>query len=497
MKKRYALISFLIMSMLLVSCAQAPAPSTQSPAKPEQAATEPVSAEAPAETVLTVTGPTGEMTYTLADMKAMQSVSGQAGLKSSTGKIFPPAEYTGVLITDLLKAVGGDDPSMAVEVEAKDGYSMTYSYEQIAKGAYITYDPATGDEETITDPLQTILAYASEGKDLDPEQDGYLRLMVISPKNDQVVDGHWTTKFVVKLTVKPLVEEWKLNMEGAIKYSVDRGSYESCATTKCHQATWQDDHSQVWTGVPLYLLLGEVDDEIKHDDNAYNKDLAAAGYMIDIIAADGYTVTLDSKKVDGNKEILVAYTMNDNPLTDKDFPLKLVGAGLEKKEMVGGIAKIILHIDPIQTDTAPEATEAPTAEPTVEAPAADEPAANATSAATLEFSGMVTTPLTWTMDDLKGMEVVKVTVDGPKEGKKTNAEGVRLSVLLALVNPKDTAKTLVLKASDGYLAEVTLEKVQACADCMVAFDKDGTLKAVMPGFDSGNWVKQLASLSLK
>lgn len=496
MKKRNSIISLLLLLVLLAGCSQAPAPSTQSSAEPTQA-TEPVSAEAPAETVLTVTGPTGEMTYTLAEIKAMQAVSGQAGLKSSTGKIFPPAEFTGVLLSDVLKAVGGDDPAMAVEVEAKDGYSMTYTYEQIAKGAYITYDPATGDEETVIDPLQTILAYASEGKDLDPEQDGYLRLMVISPKNNQVVDGHWTTKFVVKLTVKPLVEEWKLDMEGAIKYSVDRGSFESCATTKCHQATWQDDHSQVWTGVPLYLMLGEVDDEIKHDDNAYNKDLAAAGYTIDIIAADGYTVTLDSKKVDGNKEILVAYTMNDNPLTDKDFPLKLVGAGLEKKEMVGGIAKIVLHIDAIQADTAPEATEAPTVEPTVEAPAAEEPAADAATGASLEFSGMVTTPLTWTMDDLKAMEVVKVTVDGPKEGKKTNAEGVRLSVLLDLVGPKDSAKTLVIKASDGYLAEVPLDKVKTCADCMVAFDKDGTLKAVMPGFDSGNWVKQLASLSLK
>lgn len=490
MKKRNAMVSLLILAMLLVSCTQAPAASTQAPAVDEPAA--------PVETVLTVTGPTGEMSYTLADIKALQSVSGQAGLKSSTGKIFPPAEFTGVLITDLLKAVGGDDPSMAVEVEAKDGYSMTYTYEQITKGAYIAYDPATGDEIQPTDALQTILAYATEGKDLDPEQDGYLRLMVISPKNNQVVDGHWTTKFVVKLTVKPLVEEWKIDMEGAIKYSVDRGSFESCATAKCHQATWTDDHAQTWLGVPLYLMLGEVDDEIKHDDNAYNKDLAAAGYTIDIIAADGYTVTLDSTKVDGNKEILIAYTMNDNPLTEKDFPLKLVGAGLDKKEMVGGIAKIVLHIDPIEVAAEPVATEAAaTPEPPAMEPTAEAPSAEVDSSVTLEFSGMVKTPLTWTIADLQAMEVVKVTVDGPKEGKKTNAEGVRLSILLGLVSPKDTAKTLVIKASDGYLAEVSLEKAQACADCMIAFDKDGTLKAVMPGFDSGNWVKQVASLSLK
>ena len=480
------LFSFCLIAILLAACAPAaaPLPPTTSPSSipPTQA---PV-------TVLTVTGPSGEMTYTLADLKALPVTTGQAGLKSSTGKIFPPAEYTGVLITDLLKAVGGDDPSMAVEVVASDGYAMTYTYEQIAKGAYVMYDPATGDEIHPNLVPQTILAYASEGKDLDPQQDGYLRLMVISPENNQVVDGHWTTKFVTKLSVKPLVEEWKVEMEGAIKYAVDRGSFESCATTKCHQATWQDDKSQVWSGVPLYLMLGEVDDEVKHDTGAYNKALAAAGYTIDLIASDGYTVTLDSTKVDGNKEILVAYTMNGNPLTDKDFPLKLVGAGLTKKEMIGGIVKIVLHIEPIAVTA-----EAPAVEAT-EVPAATEAApAASTSNATLEFAGQVDTPLTWTLADLQGMDVVKVTVDGPKEGKKTNAEGVRLSDLLKLVSPKASAKTLVIKASDGYLAEVTLSKLNACTDCMIAFDKDGTLKAVMPGFDSGNWVKDVVKLELK
>lgn len=491
MKKRITFIGIVILT-LLASCQPTVAPTVQSTVIENT-----VVPAASSDIVLSVVNNSTEKEYTLGTIKALPSVEGQAGLKSSTGKIFLPALYKGVLLTDFLKEVGGDDPAMAVEVEAKDGYSMTYTYEQVAKGIFIMYDPATGEEITDAGPLQVILAYSTEGKDLDPEQDGYLRLMVISKEGNQVVDGHWATKFVTKLTVKPLVEEWALEMEGAINYKVDRGSFESCSTAKCHPASWTDTKSQIWAGVPLYMLIGEVDDENKHDAGGYNKALAQAGYTIDLIAKDGYTVSLDSKVVDGNQNILVAYTMNDNPLNDKDFPLKLVGPDLDKKQSIGGIAKIVLHIDPIQIV---EATLEPTVEPTV-APtdvptkgAASEPVSSDSVA--LEFKGKVETPQQWTLDALKAMDVVKVTVDGPKD-KKVTAEGIRISDLFKAASAKSEAKTLVIKAADGYLAEVGLKSLASCTDCMVAFDKNDTLKMVMPGMDSSIWVKEVVSLELK
>ena len=295
---------------------------------------------------LTIQGAETQKELDMAAIKSLPAIEGQAGFKSSTGAITIPALYKGVLLTDLLKQVGGDDPSLAVEVEAEDGYSMTFTYDQIANGAFIMYDPATGEETTKAGPVQVILAYEFDGKPLNQETDGHMRLMVISKEANQVVDGHWTTKFVKKLTVKPIIEEWVLEMQGAIQYTVDRGSFESCSTTKCHQASWQDTDAQVYVGVPLYMLVGEVDDENKHDKGGYNAALAQAGYTIDLIAKDGYTVTFDSKVIDGNQNIIVAYTANDNPLSDKDFPLKLVGPDLTKKQMIGGIAKIVLHLNP-------------------------------------------------------------------------------------------------------------------------------------------------------
>jgi DMSO/TMAO reductase YedYZ molybdopterin-dependent catalytic subunit len=442
---------------------------------------------------LTIQGAETQKELDMAAIKNLPAVEGQAGFKSSTGAITIPALYKGVLLTDLLKQVGGDDPSLAVEVEAEDGYSMTFTYDQIANGAFIMYDPATGEETTKAGPVQVILAYESDGKPLNQETDGHMRLMVISKEANQVVDGHWTTKFVKKLTVKPIIEEWVLEMQGAIQYTVDRGSFESCSTTKCHQASWQDTDAQIYVGVPLYMLVGEVDDENKHDKGGYNAALAQAGYTIDLIAKDGYTVTFDSKEIDGNQNIIVAYTVNDNPLSDKDFPLKLVGPDLTKKQMIGGIAKIVLHLNP---STVPTETALPEVIETAEIEVTETESAEAATGVAFEILGKVDAPQSFTLADLKALNVVEVTVDGPK-GKKVNAEGVRLSDLIALAKIKKDAKAIVFKAVDGYTAEVSLSSLSTCTDCMVAFSTGDSLKSVMPGMDSFNWVKDLISMEVK
>ncbi len=61
---------------------------------------------------------------------------------------------------------------------------------------------------------------------------------------------------------------------------------------------------------------------------------------MDVVAGDGYTVTFDAARVKRNDNIIVAYKVNDNPLPEEYFPLRLVGADLQKNEMVGMIARI-------------------------------------------------------------------------------------------------------------------------------------------------------------
>ncbi len=484
MRKILSMLFVFMFVFALVACQAAPAVVAPEVAAPEvvEATDAPVVDE---EVVLTIVGDSTSA-YTMTDLMNMPAVEGQGGMKSSTGKIFPPAFFKGVLLTDLVKLAGGDDPSMGVQVEASDGYSMTLSYDQIANGDFITYNPGTGEETTSAGELKTILAYEMNGEPLDARQDGQLRLIVISEKPNQVVDGHWSVKFVEKLTVKPLTAEWSLLLEGAIKDEIDRGSFQSCSTSTCHQSTFTDDSGQEWAGTPLYLLAGRVDDENKHEDGAFSTSIAEAGYTIEIIAKDGYSISLDSLRVMNNPDIIVASTVNGKELDEKGFPLQLVGPDLSKKEKIGAIDKIILHFGE-------KVEAAPTAEPK---PAAESGPAVAIPGAKLSLVGMVDQVLGWSLDDLKAMDVVKTEVEHPKKGKM-QVEGVKLNMLLELGILKADVKTLVVTSGDGYVTELVMADVKACPDCLVAFEDDGTLKLVMPGMQSNFWAKDIVMIEAK
>jgi hypothetical protein len=508
-KTRISQLSLILVLILVAGCLPAPtaAPPTAPTPEPtslptDTPAPEPTSlptdtpapeptAEPAAESpvVLELVGPDETKTLTLDDLRALPTFEGWGGIKTSTGDIILPTQLRGVTLGELLALVGGLSPELGISIVARDGYAMTFSYEQIANGEFITYDPATGDEITIDDPLTAILAYERDGQPLPEDSEGPLRVVVVTPKANQVVDGHWAVKWVNQIVLKSLGQTWTLHMEGAIPEEVDRGTFESCSAPGCHQATWTDDRAREWSGVPLWLLLGYVDDEFRHGDDAYLEALAEGGYPVEVIAADGYSVEFDSARLHHNANILVADKMNGNPLEDKKFPLQLVGSDLQKNEMVGQIDQIVLHLPAggvTEAEPAAEPTEAPTAEPHVsEAPAGD---------VALLISGAVEEEQSLSLDALQGMEVVELTTEHPSKGEQTYT-GVGLKTLLDLAGVKAEASKMILIASDGYQAEVSLADAQACSDCLVAFDGE-MLRAAMPGMESNVWVKDLVEIKL-
>ncbi|NTU75657.1 MAG: hypothetical protein HGA86_06010, partial [Anaerolineaceae bacterium] len=191
--KQSRLTIFVFALIFLFSLALTACGSTAT-AVPTQAPTE---ASAP---IMTVVGPDGERAFSMDELKALPVSEGQGGIKSSTGKITIPQLFKGVSIKDLIAAQGVKfDESMGVTLFAEDGYSITFSYDQVMNGNFIAYDPSNGNEMKTHDPLTAIIAYEQGGKALDPRTDGNLRLAVISTKNNQVVDGHWAVKWVNKL----------------------------------------------------------------------------------------------------------------------------------------------------------------------------------------------------------------------------------------------------------------------------------------------------------
>lgn len=506
--KKIALILFIL--VFLAGCAPAPTaaplPTATEPPPPTNTVPPPTATQAPTDTplpptptpgkvLLEVVGPEGSASLTLADLQSLPAQEGQAGIKSSTGRITLPAMYKGVALTDLADLVGGLDPSLGVNVVAKDGYAMTLSADQITNGDFIMYDPATGEEKKLSAPLTVILAYEREGEPISNNEEGPLRLAIISPENNQVTDGHWSVKWVNQIELKPLGAEWDLSMQGVIDKEIDRNSFQSCAAPGCHQATWKDEMAQTWTGVPLYLLAGQVDDEIEHEGPAFSDQLAEIGYLLQIVATDGYSTTLDSATVARNPDMIVAYQVNENPLPEKYFPLRLVGNAVEKSQSVGSIAEINLVVDPDAAATviAAAAQPSPTATPEP-APPAEMPEL---APGELLITGAVSQETLLSEEELKAQESVQIQAEHPKKGMQ-DYEGILLSMLLALAEPTGKAQTAAFIASDGYSAELPLADLAACSDCLLAFTPDaGVYQLVLPGFQSNFWVKGLAIIRLQ
>jgi hypothetical protein len=151
--------------------------------------------------MLEIVGPAGSKALTLDEVRALPAVKGWAGIKNSVGKITQPVLHKGVLLEELCNLVGGAVPEYAIDVIAKDGYVTALSYDEVIRGNLITYDPISGNEIKIGDALQVIVAYERDGQPLPEASEGPLRLAVISPRNNQVTDGHWAVKWVRQIVL--------------------------------------------------------------------------------------------------------------------------------------------------------------------------------------------------------------------------------------------------------------------------------------------------------
>jgi hypothetical protein len=290
------------------------------------------------EPILTITKDNNVHSYTMKDIKAMPATEGTGCLLNSSGDVLGPFQVKGVALDELCNTVGGVGTTEAARIIAKDGYSMTISYPRLNENAYLTFDAATAKECPHGD-LSTILAYEVDGNPIDETSDGPLRLLVVGGK-DLATEGHWWVKWVNEIEIFNLNEPWTLNLEGAITENMDSDTFRTVAAPGRHQVTWTDGQDRPWAGLPLWLLVGRVDDEDTQSDCTFNDALADAGYEVQIIAADGYTVTMSSEDVKGNNDLLVVYLCREEPLGEKYWPLRLVGPGMEKSQMVGQIAEI-------------------------------------------------------------------------------------------------------------------------------------------------------------
>jgi hypothetical protein len=264
------------------------------------------------------------------------------GFKTSAGSLRGIGNYIGVRLVDLCDLVAGITDTCSLRVTADDGYSMVYTYNQVVGQDFVTFDPATGDEANHTQPLTTVLVYHKDGLNLTSDE-GPLRMGILGSEG-LLTEGHWWIKHVVKIEIRPAIEEWALILNGALLENMTRATFESGVNEKCHGLNWTDSNNNVWTGMPLWLLVGRVDDGNMHETNAsiraFNDTLALEGYTVKILTGQGYSCEFNSTRVVRNANIIVSNRLNGAPLPEPYWPLRLVGSGLLGNETLSNIVEI-------------------------------------------------------------------------------------------------------------------------------------------------------------
>jgi hypothetical protein len=169
---------------------------------------------------------------------------------------------------------------------------------------------------------------------------------------------------------------WIVQLRGAAR-SEDMTYKQLHALAVKYPATWTDDNGTpgdltddtVYTGVPLWHLIGLIDDTTP---SSFNDALAAKDYAIQVVALDGFTATFTSTQIARKDDIIVADWANGQPLTPlgtvkagtpgppptppswkPNWPIKLVSANLTGKQKPAGIARIIVYKPGVTPPTTP------------------------------------------------------------------------------------------------------------------------------------------------
>jgi len=129
-------------------------------------------------------------------------------------------------------------------------------------------------------------------------------------------------------TVAATAPDWPLQLVGAATVNLTQTEFESLRSA--YPASWDDNATgSLWEGVTLWRLVALVDDG---DNTTFSDAMAAAGYNVRVVGADGYSYTFPSQDVARNDSFILAHELNGGPLPAEKYPLKLVSPDFE----VGG-----------------------------------------------------------------------------------------------------------------------------------------------------------------
>ena len=252
--------------------------------------------------------------FTLADLEKDPSYMEDKGSFTTSAGTKYTNVYGGVKLREILGRFMNLSADDSISFVATDGYEMTYP-------GKLLLDESDG---------VWLLAFKMDG-DYLPKDPGYIRTIKAGPGNPNI-DGHLSVKMIKRIVVKQKdFKDFTLAYSGKMDGALDRSTVQSCVSCHKKEVTFERKGiSGVYTGFPLHLLLAYADDAkyAPHKQAtgilAYDAAAAKAGYKVEVVADDGYTITLDSRELDANNEVIVAMYKDGAGLGADEFPLALV-----------------------------------------------------------------------------------------------------------------------------------------------------------------------------
>ncbi len=260
----------------------------------------------PAAAVLTLITPEGQRTFTLAELEtSFVALTYPGSFTRRTGEKVT-AQWTGIPLWDLLGHWPGETE---IEVVAADGYRLRYRYD------------ALQDSEGMW-----ILAFKEDGEYL-PFNPGYFR-MVKAGAGNPTFPSAASARMVTRLEVRGPYRPYALRLIGAREHVFTRWDLEVGVACPCRARAVTVTHkglTRVYVGLPLWRLVAYVDDEVvpegtglRFDDMAFNWELARAGYLLEIRAADGFSQVIPISHLAGEDRFILALKVDGRFLEDAD-----------------------------------------------------------------------------------------------------------------------------------------------------------------------------------
>jgi DMSO/TMAO reductase YedYZ molybdopterin-dependent catalytic subunit len=254
--------------------------------------------------------------------------------------------------------------------------------------------------------------------------------------------------------------DWDLGVSGAVSSPLTLSYAELADMPQAElsdilmEKSLGEDTTGNWSGVALTELL----------------DKAGAGEYVSItaVAGDGYAIEISKDEL---QDAIVALKENGEWIAEADpdhGPIRLVCPLTPANRWIFQLMELQVNAQ----------------------------AAGVPDDAALKITGNVKTEVGWTEEKIRSMDAIEAE-STDKKGETSTYTGVRISDLLSKADPNDGAVTVMFVADDGYSAELPLAEVEACADCIVAFNNQGGFRIVAPGFPSNVQVKGVVEIQVK